>query len=173
MPRKKKAKHKKTPVILIAAIQQDRGIGFQGNLLFHIKEDMQHFVETTTGHTVIMGRKTWESIPEKYRPFKNRVNIVVTRNQQYKAPGAIVVNKFYEALEKAPEDKKIYVIGGGEIYRQALSYAEELELTIIHSNKKADSFFPNFEPYFVREAESETYTTQDGISYQFVSYLKK
>lgn len=174
MPRRKKAKHKRVPVILIAGIQEDRGVGYKGELLFRVKEDMEHFVEQTTGNTVVMGRKTWESIPEKYRPFKDRFNIVITRNKNYEAKGATVVNRFYEALEAAPDDKPIYVIGGGEIYKQALSYASELDLTIFHSKKEADTFFPEFNQYFVLEEKSEMFEDEkSAVKYQFVRYLKK
>jgi dihydrofolate reductase len=175
MPRTKaQAKHKKVPVILIAALGSNRGIGYQGDLLYHIKDDMKHFMDTTTGHTVVMGRKTWESIPEKFRPFNNRVNIVVTRDRSYDAPGATVVHRFYEALEAAPDERKIYVIGGGEIYKQALSYADSLDLTIIEDSKAADVFFPDYEKYFSLEGRSETYTDPEtGLSYAFHSYVKK
>lgn len=169
-----KAPHKKTPVILVAAIQKDRGVGYGNQLLYSIPEDMKHFTTLTKGHTVIMGRRTWESIPEKYRPLPDRYNIVVTRDTKYKAPGAKVVHRFYEALEEAPVDKKVYVIGGGEIYRQALSYADTLELTIVDGNRKADAFFPEFEAYFSREGSSKEYTDEkSGATYKFETWIKK
>lgn len=175
MPRGKTTlKHKATPIIIIAGIQQDRGIGYQGNLLFQCAADMQHFVEQTTHHTVIMGRKTWESIPEKYRPLKDRVNIVVTRDVTYQAKGAIVVSKFYQAIEQAPSDTRIYIIGGGEIYKQALSYAHELDLTIFYANKQADTFFPEYLPYFVEESSSEKcLDPESGTYFQFKRFLRK
>ncbi len=167
-------KHKTTRIIIIAGIQQDRGIGYQGKLLFEVKEDMKHFTEQTTNHTVIMGRKTWESIPKEHRPLKNRTNIVVTRDTTYIALGALVVPKFYQALEQAPSNSDIYIIGGGEIYKQALSYAHELDLTIFYSNKKADTFFPEYLPYFVEEESSEKYIDdKSNISYQFKKFLRK
>lgn len=166
--------HKKTPVILVAAIQKDRGLGYNNGLLYSIPEDMKHFTALTKGHTVIMGRKTWESIPEKYRPLPHRNNIVVTRNKNYVAPGATVVHRFYQALEQAPSDKRVYVIGGGEIYRQALSYADTLELTIIDGNKKADAFFPAFDKYFSKEGSSEKHIDpKSNAPYRFETYIKK
>ena len=171
---KKKAIHKKTPVILIAAIQSDRGLGFNNDLLYSISEDMRHFTSLTKGHTVIMGRKTWESIPEKYRPLPERNNIVVTRNTNYQASGVKVVNRFYKALEEAGVDRKIYIIGGGEIYKQALSYADTLELTIIHGSKKADAFFPEYEQNFSKEGHSENYVDPEtNTSYRFETWIKK
>jgi len=85
---------------MIAAIQNDNGIGYHGNLIHSIKNDMKHFVDQTTGHSVIMGRKNWESIPEKYRPFKNRQNIVITRDINYDADGALVVSSLQKAVKK-------------------------------------------------------------------------
>jgi|AntRauTorckE6833_2_1112554.scaffolds.fasta_scaffold94935_2 dihydrofolate reductase len=170
----RKAQHKKTPVILIAALQKDRGVGLNNELLYSIQEDMKHFTALTKGHTVIMGRKTWESIPQKYRPLPGRNNIVVTRNTEFTAPGATVVHRFYEALQCATEDAKIFVIGGGEIYNQALSYADTLELTIIDGDKKADAFFPEYTKYFSEEGRSEVFTDEKSqYSYQFVTYIKK
>ncbi len=175
MARKKHVvKHKQTPVILIAAIQKDRGIGNQGKLLYQFREDMEHFKNITSGHTVIMGRKTWESLPATFRPLPNRENIVISRDSNYKAEGAIVVNRFYQALEKANPDKKMYVIGGGEIYRQALSYADTLELTIIEGNQNADTFFPEYENYFQEESSSQKYISSgDSIPFRFVTFIKK
>lgn len=174
MPRKKKQlKHKQQPVIIIAAIGKDRGIGYQGNLLFKIKEDMKEFKKLTLNHTVIMGRKTWESLPKNLRPLPDRDNIVITRNQNYHPQGAKVVHRFYQALEEASPNKKIFVIGGGEIYRQALSYADALKLTIVDQQKKADVYFPEFNTYFQKESSSATYTDEaTGLSYCFVDYIK-
>ncbi len=170
----RKKKQQKKTVILIAALQHDRGVGKNNELLWSIKDDMQHFMEATRGNAVIMGRKTWESIPENFRPLANRKNIVVTRDQNYQAPGAVVVNKFYQALDEASSEEKTYVIGGAEIYRQALSYADMLDLTLIQGHKDADSFFPEYEDYFVEEARSKTFTDpESGVDYSFVSFLKK
>ena len=165
---------KKTPkIIMIAAIQNDRGIGYQGDLIHHIKNDMKHFVDQTTGHTVIMGRKNWETIPEKFRPFKNRENIVVTRNKNYEAKGALVVHSLEEALRKA-NSKKIYIIGGGEIYTQGLSYADVLDLTLIDADEPADTFFPEYEDKFqLVESSEEIYDAQTGHTYRFTLWEKK
>lgn len=137
---------------IIAAIQEsDRGIGYQGNLLYHLPEDMKHFRNTTTGHIVIMGRKTWESIPEKFRPLPNRENIVITRQTDYVARGAKVVSSLDEALDSAHNhfpDKEIFIIGGGELYAQAITRADILHLTLIHDTQPADVFFPEFEHQF-------------------------
>jgi dihydrofolate reductase len=143
-------------------------------LLFHLKKDMEMFREQTTGHTVIMGRKTWESLPEHVRPLPDRDNIIVTRNPEYQAKGATIAHRFHEALDVASPDKKIFVIGGGEIYRQALSYANTLQLTIIDSTQEADAFFPEYHQYFSEESRSKSMVDEKtGVHYSFVHFIKK
>ncbi|MAQ77299.1 hypothetical protein CL684_02125 [Candidatus Campbellbacteria bacterium] len=164
---------KQSKIIIIAAIQNDRGIGYQDNLIHHIKKDMQHFVNQTTGHTVVMGRKNWETIPEKFRPFKNRQSIIITRNKNYTAAGALVTHSLEEAIIKASSEK-IYIIGGGEIYKQVLAYADTLDLTIINANKPADTFFPEFENKFkVVQSSEEMYDEESHTSYIFTVWEKK
>lgn len=171
---KKQLLHKKQPVIIIAAITKNNGLGNNGTLLFHLKKDMEMFKQQTTGHTVIMGRKTWESLPKHIRPLPDRDNIVVTRNTEYRAKGATVAHRFYEALSIASPDKKIFVIGGGEIYRQALSYADTLQLTIIDTTIEADAFFPEYHQYFIEESRSKPMVDKKiGVRYSFVHFIKK
>jgi dihydrofolate reductase len=171
---KKQLPHKKQPVIIIAAITRNNGLGNNGDLLFHLKKDMEMFKQQTIGHTVIMGRKTWESLPEHVRPLPNRENIIVTRNFEYRAKGAKIAHRFYEALSLASPDKKIFVIGGGEIYRQALSYADTLQLTIIDVDIEADAFFPEYHQYFSEESRSKSIVDEKtGVHYSFVHFIKK
>jgi len=139
-------------IAIIAALgTETRAIGNQGQLLWHIPDDMKRFKELTTGHPVIMGRKTWESLPTKYRPLPNRTNIVVTRQAGYKADGAIVVDGLSDAFlaaEKAVGADETFVIGGGEIYDIAISYATRLYLTLVDDAPLADTFFPEYEKEF-------------------------
>ncbi len=139
-----------TKVIAIACIREhDQAIGANGDLLFGIKADMRFFVEQTTGHAVIMGRKNWDSIPEQYRPFKDRLNIVLTRRNNLNLPeGVFTAHSFEDAIlfAKRRDHQKIFVIGGGEIYRQALDarIVDEVLLTVISDAGKlpeADTFF--------------------------------
>jgi dihydrofolate reductase len=133
--------------IIVAITHQSRAIGIGEELLFPIKADMKRFVEITTPHPVIMGRKTWESIPEKFRPLKNRSNIVVTRQKDYTAEGARVVHSLEEAIEiaKKYDHEEIFIIGGAQIYTEALPLATRLYLTIIEAEKDgADKFFPDY-----------------------------
>ena len=165
---------KKSPqIIMIAAIQNDRGIGYRGELVHSIKNDMKHFIAQTTGHTVIMGRKNWESIPEKYRPFKNRENIIITRDTDYQVDGAVVVQSIEQAIEKSPTDK-IYIIGGGQIYNLGLLYADTLDLTLINTNKPADIFFPEFESDFqLLEGSGIQHDEQTNLDYEFQIWKRK
>ena len=109
-------------VSLIVAIPKNLAIGKNNKLIWNLPEDMKFFMETTTGHPVIMGRKNFESIPEKYRPLKNRTNVIITRNKDYDAKGCIVVNTIEDSLKFLSEhkDDEIFVIGGGEVYRRFL-----------------------------------------------------
>ncbi|MDX1653326.1 MAG: dihydrofolate reductase [Brumimicrobium sp.] len=134
---------------IIVAIGENRGIGKNNDLLWHLPSDMRFFKETTKGHTVIMGRKNWESIPKQYRPLPDRVNIVLTRNKDYNAEGAIVVNSFEDLPEiLTTEGKgKYFIIGGADIYNMALQsgLVNEMFITQVHENFGADVFFPFFE----------------------------
>ncbi|MFA6519383.1 MAG: dihydrofolate reductase [Candidatus Paceibacterota bacterium] len=138
-------------ISLIAAIGKKRELGFEGKLLWHLPDDMRRFKELTAGHPVIMGRKTWESLPEKFRPLPGRTNIVVTRQVGYEASGATVVDGLSDAFlsaEGAPGSNETFVIGGGELYAAALPYANRLYLTLVDDEAGADTFFPSYEQNF-------------------------
>ncbi|MFI5260549.1 MAG: dihydrofolate reductase [Candidatus Paceibacteria bacterium] len=138
-------------ISLIAAIGKNRELGLGGKLLWSLPDDMQHFKETTSGHPVIMGRKTWESIPPRFRPLPGRVNIVVTRQAGYAAPGAIVASTIEDAraaAARAPGADEIFVIGGGELYAASLPHADRLYLTLVEAAAPADAFFPPYEQDF-------------------------
>lgn len=126
---------------LIVAMGKNREIGKDKRLLWHMPEDLKHFKKVTMGHCVIMGRKTWESIG---RPLPGRKNIVVTRNNDYKTEGAAVVNSLEEALELCKEDNQPFVIGGGELYAQAMTRARFMYITEVDEEAPADTYFPEF-----------------------------
>ncbi len=158
--------------IIVAITHQSRAIGMGDQLLFQIKDDMKKFVEITTPHPVIMGRKTWESIPEKFRPLKNRPNIVITKQQDYIAEGATVVHSLEEAIEFAKkQDEEIFIIGGEQIYAEALLTATRLYLTIIEAEKNgADKFFPDYAKFSKIIKKSEKYLDEkNDVIYQFVT----
>jgi len=137
----------KSHLSLIAAIGKNRELGLKGKLLWQLPDDMQRFKEVTTGHPIIMGRKTWESLPERFRPLPGRTNIVVTHQAGYEAPGAVIVDSLPAARDAAGSGE-VFVIGGGELYREALPFADRLYLTLVGVAAHADTFFPPFEDHF-------------------------
>lgn len=160
-------------VSIIVAIARNRAIGCANKLLWHISEDMRRFKAITTGHPVIMGRKTFESIG---RPLPNRTNVVITRMpESYDPAGCTVVGSLIEAIEMFPRDEEIFVIGGGEIYEQALPLAEKLYLTIVHDDYEADTFFPEWDPKEWTEISRESYSKGEEFdkSFTFVDYVRK
>lgn len=149
---------------MIAAISRNNCIGKNGKLPWNIKEDMEHFKQLTVGKTVIMGRKTWESIPEKFRPLPNRTNIVVTRQSgHYPLPVGVLRS---ESLTKILQNPHLYsiqsnsetlIIGGGELYKEGINLADRLYITHIHKTIDGDTFFPNIDPTIWKERERQDY----------------
>lgn len=134
-------------ISLIAALSQNRVIGKNNDLPWHLPDDMKYFMQTTKAHYVVMGRKNYDSIPEKFRPLPNRTNIVVTRQQNFQAPGCLVVNSIEAGLHlaKASNEKEVFIIGGSEIYKQGFPLATRLYLTEIQAHIEGDTYFPEFD----------------------------
>ncbi|MES2838495.1 MAG: dihydrofolate reductase [Bacteroidota bacterium] len=130
-------------ISIIVAVAKNNVIGKDNQLIWHLPADMKFFKEKTSGHTIITGRKNYESIPEKFRPLPNRVNIVITRQNDYNAPGAIVVNSLEQAIEKAKQnnDNEIFIIGGAQIYAQSLDLVDKMYVTKIDHEFEGDAFF--------------------------------
>lgn len=158
-----------TPTIsAIAAIGQNRELGKDNELIWRIPADLKRLKELTTGHPIIMGRKTYESIG---RPLPNRTNIVITRNPNFTADGCTVVPSLDEALEvaRAAETEEIFIFGGAAIYELAWPHIEKLYLTIIHDSKtEADAFFPEYTGAFT-EIHRESTNTEEGLRYDWVT----
>ncbi len=164
-------------ISLIAALTQNRVIGKNNDLPWSLPDDMKYFMETTMNHHVIMGRKNWDSIPPKFRPLPKRVNIVVTRQGSFSAPGANVVNNLADALALAADakEREVFVIGGAEIYHLALPHAQRLYLTEINTTLKGDTFFPEVDAASWREV-SRTHHPADArhlYSFDFVLYERR
>ena len=134
-------------ISMIAAVATNRVIGKDNDLVWRLPDDMKYFMETTQNHFVIMGRKNYESIPHKYRPLPNRVNIIVTRQDDYSAPDCVITNTIEEAIDYAKEQnqEEVFVIGGGQIYKQALPLAHKLYITEIKEHFDGDTYFPDFD----------------------------
>ena len=126
-------------ITIIAAAGSNNELGKDNDLVWHLPKDFKRFKKLTTGHHIIMGRKTFQSFP---KPLPNRVHIVITRNTDYHPEGAIIVHSMTEALELAKNDSQIFIIGGGEIYKLGMKIADKIELTRVNSSFEADTFFP-------------------------------
>ena len=161
-------------ISIIAAIGKNGELGRKNNLLWNLPEDMRHFRDTTRGHTVIMGQKTFESIGH---PLPNRTNIVVTRNRAFKADGVDISNSLEDTLNSLKNaDEEVFVIGGGEIYRQSIEKADKLYIT--HVNKSfpdADTFFPKIDDNIWQKIKNKKYLNDNLNEYdlEFTEYLKK
>ena len=150
---------------IIVATSENNVIGKGNDIPWYIPKDLEHFKKLTTGNTVIMGRKTYESLPKEYRPLPNRINIVITRDKSYQAKGYLVVNSLEDALRKADNDREIFIIGGGQIYREGLKFAERIYLTKIHKNISGDTYFPKLNKFWKLVDEEE----KSGFS--FLTYV--
>lgn len=157
---------------LIVAVDKNWGIGYQNKLLISIPDDMKFFRETTSGNVVIMGKKTLLSFPNG-RPLKNRVNIVITHDKSFECEGAVIVHSVEEAVEEAKKyaSDSVYVIGGGSIYEQMLSYVDTAYVTYIDFSYQADTRFPNLDESdewkLTEESEEQTYF---DVEYYFRKY---
>lgn len=158
---------------LIAAVAKNRVIGNNNQLLWHLPEDMRHFRETTRGKPVIMGRKTWESLPDSFRPLPRRLNIVVSRNYSYRAPGAMLAGSLEEAIRRVGNEQEVFVIGGEELYRQALPLADRLYLTEIEKDFEGDAFFPEILPQEWVEASRKKQQGASELVFSFVTYKRR
>lgn len=157
-------------ISIVVAVGENNAIGRDGDLLWKLPKDMQFFKQTTMGHHVLMGRKTYESIPPKFRPLSGRVNLVVTRQQGYEAPGCRVVQTVDEAIAFAiaNEEEELMVIGGGEIYRQLFDRADRLYLTRVREPfEDADTYFPQIIPNRWQVVQTEKHYVDDKHKYNF------
>ncbi len=156
-------------ISLIAALTENRVIGKNNDLPWHLPDDMKYFMQTTKGHHVIMGRKNYESIPEKFRPLPNRTNIVVTRQKNFSAPQCTVVNSIEEGLEIAKVNNvtEVFIIGGAEIYNQGFPLATRLYLTQIHAHIEGDTYFPEFEKSQWKEVSRKHHLSDDRHKFAF------
>ena len=158
-------------VKMIVAIGKDGAIGKNGDLIWKIPADLQRFKSLTLGHPVIMGRKTWDSLPKK--PLPGRRNIILTRKKDFLAEGAETVNSVEEALNLT-KGQEPFIIGGAEVYKAFMTYIDEMNLTIVEEeSENADAFLDiDVSQGWVIKEESETETTPDGIKYKYITYQK-
>jgi len=160
-------------VALVAAVARGGVIGRDGTIPWRIPEDMAYFRELTTGHAVVMGRRTWDSLPDRFRPLPGRRNVVLTRNPAWRASGAEAARSLEEALALLGHEERVFVIGGAEVYAAALPLADELLLTEIEDDVAGDAFFPPYDPAAFVTAERTPRTSADGTPFAFVRYERR
>ena len=159
-------------IILIAAVAENNALGKNNDLLWHLPKDFKRFKEITSGHHIIMGRKTFESFP---KPLPNRTHVIITRQKNYVCEGCIVVQDLKEAIAVCPKNEAIFVIGGGEIYAQSIHLADQLDITRVHHSFEADVYFPEIDPE-IWELTSEVLNPKDDkhlYDYSFQTFVKK
>ena len=152
-------------VSIIVAMSENRVIGKDNALPWHLSEDLKRFKRITTGHTIIMGRKTYESIG---KPLPNRVNIVMTRDERFKPPGTLIVHSLEEAVRRSKGDE-VFIIGGAQIYEEALKRADRIYLTRIHDQIVGDVFFPEFDENEYTITERKDFETPLPHSFQVLT----
>ncbi|MEY4316718.1 MAG: hypothetical protein RI902_526 [Pseudomonadota bacterium] len=157
---------------LIFARARNGVIGHNNTLPWHLPEDLAHFKATTLGQPVIMGRKTWDSLPVKFRPLPGRMNIVVTRQTDWQSDGAHVVHTIDEALQACPTEAQPWVIGGAELYRLAMPLAMRVVVTEIDADYEGDAFAPALDASW-QEASRTTHVAANGLHYSLVNWVRK
>ncbi len=159
-------------ISIIVAVSDDLGIGKNNDLLWHLPEDMKRFKQLTTGNTVIMGKRTWESLPR--RPLPNRKNVVITDIAGETFPGAVTAYSIEDAVEQCSSDREVFIIGGGSIYRQFMPVADRLLITHVHRKADADVFFPEIDPKIWKAVEKEEFKAEEGgVPYTYVTYVRR
>ena len=156
---------------LIFARARNGVIGHNNTLPWHLPEDLAHFKHTTLGQPVVMGRKTWESLPPKFRPLPGRTNIVVTRQKGWHAEGAVVAHSIKEAVQQCNADAQVWVIGGAEVYAQAMPLATRAVVTEIDADFEGDAFAPTFDDAW-QETSRSTHVAANGLTYSFVTWKR-
>lgn len=157
---------------IIAAVAINNALGKNNDLIWSLPADLKRFKKVTLGHHVIMGRKTFESLG---KPLPNRTTIIISRNEDYHAEGCIIVNSLEKAIHAAKNDDNPFILGGGEIYRQALKHADILDLTLVHhSFEDADTFFPQIDATKWTETNRQDFKADEkhNFDYSFVTYKK-
>ena len=159
-------------IIIIAAVAENNALGKNNNLLWHLPKDFKRFKEITSGHYIIMGRKTFESFP---KPLPNRTHVVISRQKDYLPEGCIVVENLEKAIAVCPKNEDLYIIGGGEIYSQSIHLADQLDITRVHHSFDADVYFPEIDAE-IWELTSETLNPKDEkhlFDFTFQTFVRR
>lgn len=160
-------------ISIIAAVSENGIIGNNNSLIWHLKEDMKYFKEKTTGHHIIMGRKTFESISGG-KPLPNRTSIVITRDKNYERDGIIVCHSLEKAIEKCVDEKEVFIIGGGQIYKEAINICNNLYITKIHKDFDGDVKFPEIDENIWKIIDVDKhFSEKNNFNYSFLTYTRK
>lgn len=159
-------------ITVIAAVAENNALGKENQLLWHLPDDFKRFKTLTSGHYIIMGRKTFESFP---KPLPNRTHVIISRQANYHPEGCIVVNSLEQAIEACPKTEDVFIIGGGEIYRQSIAVADKLDLTKVHANFEADTYFPEVDlsQWQLVFEEHHPKDERHDFAFTFQTYLRK
>jgi dihydrofolate reductase len=159
-------------IVMIAAVAENNALGKENELVWHLPNDFKRFKELTSGHYIIMGRKTFESFP---KPLPNRTHVVITRQSNYQPEGCFVTHSLEEAIKICPENEVVYIIGGGEIYKQALPFSDKIEITKVHGQFEADAFFPEINDMEWKLVQSEFNSKDEKhlYDYTYQTFVKK
>lgn len=160
-------------ISIIVAVSEDWGIGKDNELLWHISEDLKRFKKLTFGNTVIMGKRTWESLPR--RPLPGRKNIVLTDDPNERIEFCVTTYSIEDALSKCTKDEEVFIIGGGSVYRQFMPFADKLFITHVHKQAPADIYFPEIDSSIWEVVEKEEFRTNENnsIPYTYTVYERK
>jgi dihydrofolate reductase len=160
-------------ITVIAAIAKNNALGKDNDLIWYLPADLKRFKKVTTGHYILMGRNTFESIG---KPLPNRTTIIITRNKNYSKEGCLIAGSLEEAITLAKEEAQLFIIGGAQIYKEVISknLADQLDITLVHSEFEADVFFPEIDPNVWKEVEREDFKADEKNEYDFsfISYQK-
>ena len=158
---------------IIAAASENNALGKDNQLLWHLPEDFKRFKTLTSGHYIIMGRKTFESFP---KPLPNRTHLIITRQPNYQAPeGCVVVSSLEKAMELCPANEEAFVIGGGEIYQQAINIVDKIDVTRVHTTIDADTFFPEIDTNIWKLVFEEFHPKDEkhAFDFTFLTYVRR
>ncbi len=161
-------------ITIIAAIAKNNALGKNNDLIWHLPADLKRFKKITSGHYILMGRNTFESIG---KPLPNRTTIIITRNKNYYKDGCLIAHSIEEAIEMASSEERIFILGGAQIYKEAIEkdLVDQLDITFVHHEFDADAFFPEIDLKKWEEKNRENFKAdkKNNYDYSFVSYLKK
>jgi dihydrofolate reductase len=158
---------------VIAAIATNNALGKDNDLIWHLPADLKRFKKVTTGHYILMGRNTYESIG---RPLPNRTTIIITRNKNYFKEGCLIANSLEQAIEMSKEEAQVFIIGGAQIYKETIAkdLAQQLDITLVHKDFEADVYFPEIDFKIWKEVARENFKADEKnkLDYSFISYQK-